>query len=183
MKKNIFLTAALLMGLSFASVMLTSCDKEDNKASETPKKDTTPASVQMNFTFEATQDMLDYCDMVVKYDDGTGMKTETANALEWTKSLKVSLPATLTFIREVSLKSGVEASDIASFSYLKGYRYGYVMMNAQGEQLGSLGSRSNISRHNVTRPEGIPTVIEMINAGRLNDSVTYSFDKNGSLVD
>ena len=180
MKRKLFLIAALFLSVSTACVTLTSCDKEDEETTtDTQKQDTKPAFVQMTFTFNATQDMIDNCDMVVKYNDGTGEKTETVTSLEWNKTLKVALPATLTFSREVTLKAGIDVAAIATISHTKGYGYNYVMLNAQGEKLGKSGIHSSGNHATISGTNFVTFVGE----GRLNSTHSYSFDANGDLVD
>ena len=132
MKKNLMTLAAVLccaMVCFFAS-----CQKNGG-SSTTPEEqpDNTPAAVEMTFTFWGTQDMLDYADMVVTYNDGTGDKTETVTTVNWVKTIKVALPVTFKFARKVTLKEGVTLNDSQAYSYVKAQQVKYSIQTANGK--------------------------------------------------
>ena len=75
--KKIFLTFAIVIYCTMVTTVLTACSSSE----DTPEVVNTPTFVQTTFTFSATQDMLDYCDITVKYNDGTGAQySEVASA-------------------------------------------------------------------------------------------------------
>lgn len=170
------LMATALCCMTMMSVSLTACggDDEPNVPVE-PAKDTTPAFVLMKFTYEATQDMLDYCNVVVKYNDGTGEKNETMTTTSWSKTVKAALPATLSFDREVTLKADKDITAVEKFTYCNSYSNPYEIVNKSGESLSKGGSSTGTS----SSFSGAQ-VEQLITAGRLNLSHTYTFDKNGN---
>ena len=176
MKKLTFLMmAAMVMGLA----MLTSCEKKDDTGlTNTSKKDTAPAFVQMRVVFNATQDMLDYCNIVMKYNDGTGEQSETVTSLEWSKTLKTSLPATLTFSREVTLKSDRDASAVEKINFTNFYSYRYDLLNKQGEELGKIGTKANGSASVASGSN----FVSFVNQGKMDKTLSYSFDENGTMI-
>ena len=175
MKKLVLTLAVVLCCAS----LFTSCQKGNTQQQETNKPDTTPAFVEMVFSFTLTQDMLDYTDFVASYSDGTETKTENVTALKWTKTLKVALPCTLTFDRKVSMKSGAELTDDVTFAYSTAYSASYDILNAAGQKLdkGALHSSSASGSGKGSK------VAELINGGRWNTTFEYKFDKNGNELD
>ena len=161
---------------TMTTTVFNSCDKNDDSPAVV-QKDTTPAFVQLDFTFNATQDMLDYCDIVVKYDDGTGEKTETITATEWNKSMTPALPATITFSRMATLKADKDASTAEKIAYTNGYNLNYSILNASGENLNKSG---NTSSNNTASMKGV-NFVEAVGEGILNKTHSFTFDKSGNI--
>ena len=156
------------------TALFTSCQKPN--ASEENKPDNTPAFVEVTLSCPATQDMLTNTDMVIFYNDGTGEKTETVSALDWSKTMKIALPCTVSFGRTVALKSGVEMTKDVHFSYSTGFLVSYKILNASDVQLGR-GTSGATNNANFTADK----VALLINDGKLNETHSYSFDKNGAV--
>lgn len=174
MKKNLMTLAAVLccaMVCFFAS-----CQKNGG-SSTTPEEqpDNTPAAVEMTFTFWGTQDMLDFADMVVTYNDGTGDKTETVTTVNWVKTIKVALPVTFKFARKVTLKDGVTLNDSQAYSYVNAHQVKYSIQTANGKKIKS-GTAGGSGSPNSLKGSKINAVIK---EGRLDSSHTYVFDKEG----
>lgn len=161
---------------TMTTTVFNSCDKNDDSPAVV-QKDTTPAFVQLDFTFNVTQDMLDYCDIVVKYDDGTGEKTENITATEWNKSMTPALPATITFSRIATLKADKDASTAEKIAYTNGYNLNYSILNANGENLNKSG---NTSSNNTASMKGA-NFVEAVGEGILNKTHSFTFDKNGNI--
>lgn len=183
MKKLTFALAAALCCTTTTAVF-NACSNNNKPAASlndaTPaiaQKDTTPAFVQMDFTFDATQDMLDYCDIVVKYDDGTGEKSETVETAQWSKSVKVALPATVTFSREVTLKAGKDASTTEKIAYTNGYNLNYSIQNANGEDLGKSGNTFSGSTLSLKGSK----LAEAVGKSLFNKNYTFTFDESGKI--
>ena len=160
------------------TTVLTSCG-DDDKESEKTKKDQTPAYVQMTFTFKATEDMLEYCDITVKYNDGTGEKTETMTSTEWKKTVKVALPANISFSKTVTLKADKDATSRDRIQYTNAYSYRYDILNAQSEDIDRSGSHtagSSSACYGYMYPGAV-------NDGTFNRTFSYSFNENGEMVE
>lgn len=183
MKKLTFALAAALCCTTTTAVF-NACSNNNKPAASlndaTPaiaQKDTTPAFVQMDFTFDATQDMLDYCDIVVKYDDGTGEKSETVETTQWSKSVTVALPATVAFSRVVTIKSDKDAASAEKIAYTNGYNLNYSILNANGEDLGKSGNTFSGSTLSLKGSK----LAEAVGKSLFNKNYTFSFDESGKI--
>jgi len=176
MKKMRFLCAALTMLCAMAmTTALTACgDDNDDNGSNT--NDLKPAGVTMTYTFYVTQDMLDYCDIVVSYNDGTGEKTETMKTLEWKKTLTAKLPCTFTFNKTVTLKSDKDISQADKVTYTNRVAFSYGILNAAGNPIGQ-GRSGEFGVNSTLTGEKVG---EIITSGSLNLKQTYTFDLNGN---
>ena len=183
MKKLTFALAAAFCCTTTTAVFNACSNNNKQAASQndaTPaiaQKDTTPAFVQMDFTFDATQDMLDYCDIVVKYDDGTGEKSETVETTQWSKSVKVALPATITFSRVVTIKADKDASTAEKIAYSNGYNLNYSILNANGEDLGKSGNTFSTSTASLKGSK----LAEAVGKSLFNKNYTFTFDESGKI--
>lgn len=172
MKKAFILLAATLLCGVF---VFSSCQKSGG---ESPAQDKTPAFVQINFSFPVTADLLKYTDMTATYNDGTGEKTETITAEEWTKALKVALPCTLKFKRTTKMKAGVELTSDVTFAYKTGYIYSFTLLNASGADLNKGGAFNAVASATGKGDK----VAELIASGRWDKEYSFSFDKDGNLA-
>lgn len=175
MKKNLTILFCALVCL------MTGCNK-NNSTDPQPQEETTdktPAFVQMTFTIPVTEDMLNYTDITITYNDGTGEKSEALTTLQWSKTLKVALPATLSFKRAVSMKSSASLGDDAVTFYPDGYAYSFSILNAAGKDLEKGGFHTNTST--ITGKGSL--FAEKVNTGNYNKSHSYSFDKQGNLAE
>lgn len=154
---------------------LTACgdDNDDNVPSNT--NDLKPAGVTMTYTFFVTQDMLDYCDIVVSYNDGTGEKTETMTSLEWTKTVTAKLPCTFTFDKTVTLKSSKDITQADKVTYTNRVAFKYDILNAAGNPIG----KSRMGEFGVNSTLTGEKVGEIVSSGSLNLRQVYKFDING----
>lgn len=183
--KKLTIALAAAFCCTMTTAVFNACNKKTDKPAVAQKettpdvaqKDTTPAFVQMDFTFDATQDMLDYCDIVVKYDDGAGEKSDTVSATQWSKSVKVALPATVTFSREVTLKAGKDASTTEKIAYSNGYNLNYSILNANGEDLGKSGNTFSTSTASLKGSK----LAEAVGKSLFNKNYTFTFDESGKI--
>jgi len=179
------LTAVLLVLLPLS---LSSCCEDidfneiDNpsirKTAQYAEPDTVPQYVQLRFVFKVTQDMLNYCDVVVKYSDGKEIKTDTVNSTSWKALVKVQLPATLIFNREVKLKECSHMADAAAITFTNSYNMQYEILNSSSEGIG---------KGAVTGEGGSATftgerVASIVNSGGLNISQRFKIDEMGERV-
>lgn len=76
--KKIMMTLAAVLCCAMISTVFTACGSDDDNNTPTPPaEDTTPKQVAMDYYLFTTEDMLNYCNVEVTYDDGTGTKTAT----------------------------------------------------------------------------------------------------------
>lgn len=177
---------AAILCCAMTTTVFTSCGGDDDNETPTPKtteEDTTPKQVAMDFYFFTTEDMLNYCNVEVTYNDGTGAKTVTLTQDMVDEKLRYKvhfvshqLPATFTVSRKVTLKQSID--ELQSFSYFtNGYTYVAALFNAAGKKL------SELPQYTANDPQAFPgdKVTTLINTNRLNHTYTFTFDTNGEL--
>ena len=183
--KKFLLTFAAAVCCAMSATMFTACGSDDNSSSGTggggTVTDTVRAYVAANVTFKETEDILKYCDVTVKYNDGTGEKTDTVKTTEWKKLLSAKLPGSLVYKKIITLKdsAGMAAKDSISFS--AGYSYAYCFYNAAKQPIGDFKMFDMLGKSKKTAK--IALLIEYIKAGKLNTTVDLSFDAKGNWVD
>lgn len=169
MKKHLMMFAAII-GCALA---FTACNKSNDSAPE--QKDTTPVYVQLVFTMEEPQDIVDNVDIKVTYSNGTEEVSEMMTTTKLTKALNGKLPASFTIKSKKTLKSGVTLSDDVRYVYTGGISAYYTLLNAAKEEIRTdrLSSASN------TQSNKGSVVTMLINEGTLDKEFTYSFDQAG----
>ena len=182
------MTLAAALCCAMTTTVFTACgDKEEeitpsHTEDTTPADDITPKQVALSFSFYNTQDMLNYCNIEVSYDNGDGAQTvmvtkDNVDAYGiWKQQVTANqLPATFTFSRKVTLKQSVDDVDV--FNYTRGYSYTYALYNADGKRLDGNTSQSSTG----SNPASGQNVAKLINEGRLDRSYTISFNEKGEI--
>ena len=170
--KKVILTLA---GVLCCAALFTSCKKDSSgSGSQTVGA---PAYVVMNVSIPCTDDMLNNTDMSISYEAGNEKNTETVTGSSWSKEFKVKLPATISISRAVTLRDDKTIPAEESFSYTKGYTVSWKFQDENGKDV-KTGGVASIG--NTTSGKGAK-VQEMIEQGRMNLSINYSFDKDGKL--
>lgn len=184
--KKYLMTFAAAVCCAMSATMFTACGDDDNSSSSGTGgggtvSDTVRAYVAASVTFKETEDILKYCDVTVKYNDGTGEKTDTLKSTEWNKVLSAKLPGSLTYKKIVTLRdsAGMAAKDSISFS--GGYSYAYCFYNAAKERIDDFKTFNMFG--NPKKTAKIAQFIEYIKAGRLNTTVDLTFNAKGEWVD
>ena len=178
--KSFFLKSGLFMmamGMFFAS-----CSEEDinngddNGGQDNAKK---PAAVVLKYTVLETADFLEYCDIVLEYNDGSGAKTDTITATEWKKTLTTALPCKITFNKTITLKADKDMAAAEKVSYHKNeYILSYYLVDADGAIMGDVISLSaNVGKASAAGSKIAASVAE----GHFNMTKTYEFDAEGKL--
>lgn len=173
MKKIIVRLAAVFC--CSVALLFVSCQKGGGSSTPEEQTDLTPATVELAFTFWGTQDMLDFADTKVTYNDGTGDKTETVTVTEWKKTVKAALPVSFKFERKVTLKDGFHFQDDQAYSYTIAHFVEYKILNAKGMEISSRRSGGS----------GLPNSLKgnkigfIVDKGDLDASYTFDFDKDG----
>ena len=182
--KKILMTFAAVLCCAMTMRVFTACGNDDDNNTSTSAEDTTPKQVAMDFYFFNTEDMLNYCNVEVTYDVGTGTKTATLTKDMVDEKLRYKvrfvsdhLPANFTVGRKITLKQNID--ELQSFSYFThGYTYVAALYNAAGKKV------SDFPQYTVNDPQTYPgaNVPTLINAGRLNHTYTYTFDTKGEMT-
>lgn len=181
--KNFFLKSGLLMMAMGMSLAFVSCDEEDinngndNGGQNNAKKPA--AAVVVEYTVLETADFVEYCDIVLEYNDGSGAKTETIAATEWKKTLTTALPCKITFNKTITLKADKDMAAAEKVSYHKNeYILSYYLVDADGAIMGDVISLSaNVGKASAAGSKIAASVAE----GRFNTAKTYEFDAEGKL--
>ena len=176
--KSFFLKSGLLMmamGMAFAS-----CSEDDNNGTEIPGPGDTPKPVAVVFEYTnvETADLVEYCDIVVEYNDGSGVKTETITTTEWKKTFTTNLPCTYTFKKTVTLKADKDMAAAEKISYIKNGRiFKYTIVDADGKSVNKTRRESHVG----TATSAGSKIAEGIAKGSLNTANTFTFDAEGNL--
>ena len=172
MKKHMMMFAAILC----CALAFTACKKDDD--TQTVKSDTTPAYVQLFFSYENPKDMVDNMDITITFNDGTGEKSEKMTETRWSRVLSSALPANFSVRQTISLKAGVTLSDDRNYDYGCRFSEYYVLYNSKKEELGTY----KLSGASFSHAKKGSAVTLLVNDGDLNSSFSYNFDKSGKLT-
>lgn len=139
-----------------------------------------PTSVAFGYLNYETEDMLEFCNIVIEYADGNETKVDTVTTVLWEKILTTELPCTYTFKKSYTLK---ENKDIASLDTLKwtnnSHAYVYKYFDAERE---SFGYREVSKISDVSSTTKCKEFAEkQIERGALNAVNTFEFGENGNL--
>lgn len=178
--KKLVMTFAAVLCCALVSTTFTACGKDDADKGSTPT-DNSPSMVSMTFSTEVSADMLEYFDIVMIYNDGTGEKQEAITTNKWTKALTANLPTTISFKRQMTVKPDkYDALVVATkVTTTKKYSYIYEILNAAGKSV-NLGNSYNGPSSSVDGKGEL--VAKQANAGKYDYSYIYVFDTNGRLA-
>lgn len=180
--KKIMLTLAALLSCAFATTVFTACGSDDKEDIIKPSvEEATPTQMALTFTLDATDDMAEYFDMVVTYDDGTGEKQEAFTDLEWSKTLTSKLPATFTFSRKIRVKDdkrdALAAADIVEVT--THYHYSFDILDDKGQVIPEMTGSKDIAQ-SMIKDTGT-RALERAQAGGYDRTYICMFDVNGSI--
>ena len=176
MKTHKLISAVL--ALACALTLSVSCGKNSDNAQESQ-----PSAVLMSFISDYTEDMLDYCDIQVTFDNGKSTYQTivvTKEILDDQLKLKCmlgsdTLPAILTISRKVKLKEDI--SSLESFTYTKAHSYQFAIYDVKGDRvyLSDFFSEGG----SVTGPGD--KVGQLISDGGLDQEFSFHFTETGEL--
>lgn len=176
MKSSFILKSFFAAFVLFASAALVSCEKEN----ETPDPEASkPAAVSLKYTNYETEDMLEYCNIVMEYTDVNGTKVETITATSWTKEFVTSLPCSYSFKKTYTLKADKDVASVEKIQFgNRMHAYSWAILDANGNNTdkgGFFTSTSSMTTSGSKIAEQVPT-------GRLDMEKTFTFDKDGNEV-
>ena len=176
------MTLAAVLCCAMTTAALTACGNEKEEEENKPSTEATPTMVAMTFTFNATADMVNFFDMVITYNDGTGEKQETMTGTQWKKTLKVKLPASFSFSRQCRVKADKYDAMIATskVTITSHYNYSFDILDAQGKVIPGMSDGNDLA-HSSSDGSG-KKVAERANEGGYDKSYAYSFDANGRMT-
>jgi hypothetical protein len=164
--------------LALAATLFAACGKDDDNNTPAEPVQQVPAIVSMMYHLDATDDMLQYLDYTVIYDDGTGEREEAVTSNRWEKTFAASLPATFTIKRRLRVKEGMHDALVAADTVhmTDGYGYAYQIFDSTATPIP--GMNDSWSRAPISGASGA-RIAEHCEAGRLDKTYTLSFDING----
>ncbi len=179
MKKSAIIFKGVLAAfVLFASAALVSCEKEV----ETPNPGTDakkPVSVQFSYTNMESEDMLEYCNIIMEYTDVNGIKVDTISTTEWKKVYTTTLPCTYSFKKTYTLKEDKDMLSVEKIEFYKdGYDYEYQIFDVNGEEF---KPKVNGNVNNPIRPSSSSNVAEHVSTGYFNTVHEFVFDSDGKL--
>jgi len=188
--KKIMMTLAAVLCCAMTTTVFTACggDDDDNNTPtpETQADDTTPKKVMMVFSYYATEDMMNYCDIQVTVGNKTEAMTKSNTTKEkiggaelyvWKQTVASNeLPAHFDFSRKVTLKQSID--NVEEFTFTHGKAYDWALYNAAGKQVKKGTPYSKAT----AQPGPGANVANLINNGNLDDTSTFVFDKDGNMT-
>ena len=174
MKTSFIFKSFLAAFVLFASAALVSCEKEN----ETPDPEASkPAAVSLKYTNYETEDMLEYCNIVMEYTDVNGTKVDTITATSWTKEFVTPLPCSYSFKKTYTLKADKDVASVEKIQFgNRMYAYSWEILDANGNKTnkGNFGSTSSSMTTSGSK------IAEKVPTGRLDMEKTFTFDKDGN---
>jgi hypothetical protein len=184
--KKMMMTLAAVLCCAMTMTVFTACGSDDD---DKPSDDNKRAKVGMIFDFQITDDMLKYCDIEISINNGAGQsdkKMVEASDIKdglFTAKLSAPLPANLTLTRTVKMKADVDLTGVETIKYMRGYQYIAAYYNAAGQYLENDRHISYASLNLNPSSARVDKFEELVNNGSLDKTFSYTFDKNGDLVE
>ena len=183
--KKYLMTFAAAVCCAMSATMFTACGSDDNSSSSGTGgggtvTDTIPTSMSIKMSFSETEEILKYCDVVVKYNDGTGEKTDTVKTTSWSKMLSAKLPASFTFKKLITVRDSAGMASNQKIPFSTGSIFTYAFYNKADEIVGGTRTKGIIAN---AAAEDVPEFIKTIKEGEFNETDTFSFDAKGKLVE
>ena len=140
-----------------------------------------PTTVSFAYETFETENMLEYCNIVIEYSDGTETKSDTITGQSWIMSFeKQQLPCTFTFKKYYTLK---EDKDMASLNPVSFYPNGcYKYVSVLHDENGALVYNYQDETPCDTMKSKGSTVAEKISTGYFNTVNTFKFSDKGRLT-
>ena len=180
MKKSFIFKSMLAAFVLFASTSLVSCEKDETPETPEPGTDAKkPVAVSFKYTDIESEDMLEYCNIIMEYTDTNGTKVDTVTTTDWTKVLIAPLPCSFTFKKSYTLKEDKDMTSVEKIKIaFKTCEYHYNLLDVNGEIID--GKVDTKGQGDMTPSSS--NAAAMVSAGRLDAVHTFTFDENGILV-
>ena len=176
MKTSFILKSFFAAFVLFESATLVSCEKENDIPDPETQK---PAAVSLKYTNYETEDMLEYCNIVIEYTDVNGTKVDTITATSWTKEFVTSLPCSYSFKKTYTLKADKDVASVEKIQFgNRMYAYSWEILDANGNKT----NKSSFGGTSSTMTTSGSKIAEQVPTGRLDVETTFTFDKDGNEV-
>lgn len=143
----------------------------DSEESDMDEKDI--ASVAFAYQNYETDDILEYCNVVIEYTDGSGTKVENVTNPVWTKKFDITpLPSTYSFKKTYTLKADKDMASAKQILFARtSHAYSYQYFNGYGNPIGKSILWDETQNAEYSAGE---TVANYISNGSFNNSITFT---------
>ncbi len=175
MMKKYLMTLAAVLCCAMMTTVFTACGGDDDDNDK--KTDNKPTGVELSVSFSESEDMLEYCDIQIEYNDGTGAKTEAMTTTSWSKTLTAKLPATFTVKKTVTLKADKDMTSAKTIEYVQKYSCNYSLVYASG----GASSQFAVTGSSHSGLGAADEMAEVVAKGLLDKTLIFTFDADGNL--
>ena len=172
--------------LALAATLFAACGKDDDQTTaniqEQPAQQV-PAIVSMMYYLNATDDMLQYIDYTVIFDNGIDEIQDTVTTNRWEKIRAAGLPSTFTIKTRLRVKEGMYDALVAvdTFYVNHGHGYAYQIFDSTATAIPGMSSFYNAGAS--THVGRGALIAEHVQAGDYDKTYTVSFDANGVKIE
>lgn len=182
MKHLVNFRMAMAATLMCLPIFFAACDKDD-PTTDTPEQPApqVPAIVSMMYYLEASDDMLQYLDYTVTFDNGIDEIQDSVTTNHWEKVRTAGLPGTFTIKTQLRVKEGMYDALVAvdTFHVTRGHGYTYQIFDSTATAIPGMNGTLNIPSTSIGRGS---LVAERAQAGDYDKTYTLSFDINGNKI-
>jgi hypothetical protein len=170
--------------LALAATLFAACGKDDDQTTaniqEQPAQQV-PAIVSMMYYLTASDDMLQYLDYTVTFDNGIDEVQDTVTTNRWEKIRAAGLPSTFTIKTRLHVKEGMYDALVAvdTFYVNRGHGYVYQIFDSTATAIPGMKGNGFIPSTSVGRGA---LIAEHVQAGDYDKTYTVSFDANGNKI-
>ena len=176
---------AMAAALMCLPILFAACSKDDDQTTtntqEQPAQQV-PAIVSMMYYLNASDDMLQYIDYTVTFDNGIDEILDTVTTNRWEKIRAAGLPSTFTIKTCLRVKEGMydALAAVDTFYVNRGHGYAYQIFDSTATAIPGMSGIRNIPSTSVGRGA---LIAEHVQAGAFDKTYTVSFDANGIKIE
>ena len=139
-----------------------------------------PKTVVFGYQNSETEDLLEFCNIVMEYSDGNETKVDTITTKLWDKIFTTELPCTYTFKKTYTLKADKDMASADSIRWVNNsHAYVYKYFDAERESFGYTEVDKIDYIKSTTKCKDFAE--KQIERGVLNAVNTFEFGENGNL--
>ena len=170
--------------LALAATLFAACGNDDDQTTNTPEQPAqqVPAIVSMMYYLNVTDDMLQYLDYTVTFDNGIDEVLDTVTTNRWEKTRAAGLPSTFTIKTRLRVKEGMydALAAVDTFHVNRGHGYAYQIFDSTATAISGMSGICNVPSTSVGRGALIAGHVQ---ACDYDKTYTISFDANGVKIE
>ena len=168
--------------LALAATLFAACGKDDDNNTPAEPVQQVPAIVSMMYYLNASDDMLQYLDYTVTFDNGIDEVLDTVTSNRWEKIRAAGLPSSFTIKTHLRVKEGMydALAAVDTFHVNRGHGYAYQIFDSTATAIPGMSSNWNVPSTSVGRGA---LIAEHVQAGDYDKTYTISFDANGVKIE